>query len=142
MRLPIAPSNPAAARLLASLAAAATLTGWSPALPAPLAPSAIARPALLASATAATAPTTDKTAPATPQTVADEAWALLDKYYLDRTFNGIDWAAERKRLAALPPMSPAQSSEEAQSLVARLGDRYSRVLGAQAAAKLLSLIHI
>ena len=30
--------------------------------------------------------------------VADETWALLDKYYLDRSFNGLSWPAERQRL--------------------------------------------
>jgi|EP00908_Phaeocystis_cordata_P015265 carboxyl-terminal processing protease len=71
-----------------------------------------------------------------PSSVADEAWALLDKYYLDRTFGGLNWPAERQRLRSLEPMSDQKAFDEAENLVRRLGDKYSRVLAPSAAAKL------
>jgi hypothetical protein len=60
--------------------------------------------------------------------VADEVWALLDKYFLDRSFNGIDFKAERLRLESLAPLTDEAALEESAALVRRLGDRYSRVL--------------
>jgi hypothetical protein len=68
--------------------------------------------------------------------VAAEVWALLDKYYLDRTFNGLDFKAERLRLETLGPLSDEAALEESASLVRRLGDRYSRVLPPKQAEKL------
>ena len=68
--------------------------------------------------------------------VADETWALLDKYYLDRSFNGLNWPAERQRLRSLEPMTDERAFDEAERLVGRLGDKYSRILGPTAAAKL------
>lgn len=75
-------------------------------------------------------------APAAGSPVADEVWALIDKYYLDRTFNGQDWKATRARLAALQPLSEQDALDEAAKLVKGLGDRYSRVLTPLQAAKL------
>lgn len=68
--------------------------------------------------------------------VADETWALIDKYYLDRTFNGLDWKGERQRLQKMEPMDDKQALEEAEKLVSSLGDKYSRVLDPVNAAKL------
>ena len=68
--------------------------------------------------------------------VATETWALLDKYFLDQTFNGLNWPAERQRLRSLEPMTDERAFDEAERLVGRLGDKYSRILGPTAAAKL------
>ena len=68
--------------------------------------------------------------------VAEEVWSLIDKYFLDRTFNGIDWPAVHRQIEARSPMSEAEAVDEAERLVKRLGDRYSRVVGAAQAAKL------
>lgn len=68
--------------------------------------------------------------------VAGEVWALLDKYFLDRSFNGIDFKSERLRLEALAPLTDEAALDESASLVRRLGDRYSRVLPPKQADKL------
>ena len=90
-------------------------------------------PALAATAVAAE-PAALSQAASSP--VADETWALLDKYYLDRSFNGLNWPAERQRLRSLEPMTDERAFDEAERLVGRLGDKYSRILGPTAAAKL------
>ena len=91
-------------------------------------------PAFAASAVAA--PEAAALSQAASSPVADETWALLDKYYLDRSFNGLSWPAERQRLRSLEPMSDERAFDEADRLVSRLGDKYSRVLAPGAAAKL------
>ena len=68
--------------------------------------------------------------------VAEEVWALLDKYFLDRTFNGVDLAAERLRLQQMAPLSETAALDESEALVRRLGDRFSRVLKPAQTAKL------
>jgi len=68
--------------------------------------------------------------------VAEEVWALLDKYFLDRSFNGVNFKAEHVRLQQLAPLTEAAALDESESLVRRLGDRYSRVLAPQKAGKL------
>ena len=84
--------------------------------------------------------------------IAEEVWALLDKYYLDRTFNGVNWRRAREELQASRPLTEdqarrsrprhafnswwpsivlsrfAQALEASKKLVNSLGDRYSRVL--------------
>eukprot|EP00967_Tisochrysis_lutea_P121158 scaffold199459_cov30-Tisochrysis_lutea.AAC.1 len=68
--------------------------------------------------------------------VAGEVWALIDKYFLDRTFNGVDLKAEQIRLESLAPLTDEKALEESATLVRRLGDRYSRVLTPTQAIKL------
>ena len=51
--------------------------------------------------------------------VADETWALLDKYYLDRSFNGLNWPAERQRLRSLEPMTDERAFDEVMRYVSR-----------------------
>ena len=90
-------------------------------------------PAFAASAVAA-GPAALSQAASSP--VADETWTLLDKYYLDRSFNGLSWPAERQRLRILEPMTDERAFDEADRLVGRLGDKYSRILAPSGAAKL------
>jgi len=94
-------------------------------------PSAIAvdRPSL--STTSAVAATATEDSP-----LLEEVWALLDKYYLDRTFNGMDWRKAHEQLQASRPYTEDQALEAAKKLVSSLGDRYSRVLPPLQAAKL------
>ena len=60
--------------------------------------------------------------------VASEVIGLLDKYYLDRTFNGVDLPTVRKQLDEGPALTDEQALEKATGVVKMLGDRYSRVL--------------
>ena len=91
-------------------------------------------PAFAASAVAAEPAALSQAAASSP--VADETWSLLDKYYLDRSFGGLNWPAERQRLRSLEPMTDERAFDEADRLVARLGDKYSRILPPSGAAKL------
>lgn len=68
--------------------------------------------------------------------IMEEVWGLLDKYYLDRTFNGLDWRRTHEQIQTSEPLTDGQALERAQKLVGSLGDRYSRVLPPLQAAKL------
>lgn len=65
-------------------------------------------------------------------TVLDEVWGKIDKYYIDRTFNGQDWNKVR---AAYQLLLQKQTSNDDTAIMAltrkmvnSLGDRYSRIL--------------
>eukprot|EP00966_Prymnesium_polylepis_P071416 1659083-Prymnesium_polylepis.1 len=120
MRLPgIVP--PPVARAVAACVLCTSLLGQPPLLA--LEPPAAAAPAITASGEAAS-------------TVADEVWALVDKYFLDRSFGGQDWPATREQLQKMSPLSDQAALEESERLVKKLGDRYSRVLTPTQALKL------
>ena len=66
--------------------------------------------------------------------VLDEVWSLIDKYYIDRTFGGNnDWNKVRQKYKFL--MTKASSNEArfklVTEMVASLGDKYSRILDPQ-----------
>jgi carboxyl-terminal processing protease len=67
--------------------------------------------------------------------VAREVAELLDKYYLDRKFNGVDLKAEVARLSALE-LSDEEALDESTKLVKSMGDKYSRVVRPAQVAKL------
>ncbi len=67
--------------------------------------------------------------------VAREVAALVDKYFLDRSFNGVDLKATLERLDA-SELTEQQALDESTRLVGSLGDRYTRVLGPAQASKL------
>ncbi|GMH56400.1 hypothetical protein TrRE_jg9822, partial [Triparma retinervis] len=50
---------------------------------------------------------------------SEEAWGLIGKYYLDRTYNGQDWNEMKGRIS---------ENYQVSSLVSTLGDKYSRYL--------------
>ena len=60
-----------------------------------------------------------------PQSAVDEAWTLIDKYYLDRSFNNQDWKTVRDKY-----INSKDETKALTEMVASLGDRYSRVLTA------------
>ena len=55
-----------------------------------------------------------------------EVWSLVDKYYIDRTFNGVNWPAVRERI--INDKGKDGWVDESGRIVGMLGDRYSRVL--------------
>lgn len=65
-----------------------------------------------------------------PHALVDEVWTLLNDYYVDATFNNLDWPAIRQELrnSSLPDLRAANKA--ARRLAARLDDRYTRVLEA------------
>lgn len=71
-------------------------------------------------------------------TALDEAWRLVDKYYIDRTFGGQDWAKTRESYGARlgSRAGDDQVMKLATEMVASLGDKYSRVLDAGSYAKI------
>ena len=72
-------------------------------------------------------PTTLAPLPPAASPIYEEVAALVDKYYLDRTFNGVDFKGAREVVGSRS-MSESEALAEATSLVKSLGDKYSRVL--------------
>ncbi|GKY96009.1 hypothetical protein MPSEU_000561400 [Mayamaea pseudoterrestris] len=66
----------------------------------------------------------------------DEVWTLIDKYYIDRSYNQQDWKAVKERFQTKLSQSnnPSDKTEAAivSEMVKSLGDKYSRILDAAA----------
>lgn len=60
--------------------------------------------------------------------LADEAWQLVDKYFVSPSFNGVDWAAERKKLASASLSSRKATYAALRKSFRKLSDRYTRLL--------------
>lgn len=67
--------------------------------------------------------------------VAREVVGLVDKYFLDRTFNGVDLRAKAAQLDSRV-LTDDEALDESAKLVGSLGDRYSRVVTPAQASKL------
>eukprot|EP00566_Odontella_aurita_P006787 CAMPEP_0113560222 /NCGR_PEP_ID=MMETSP0015_2-20120614/19314_1 /TAXON_ID=2838 /ORGANISM="Odontella" /LENGTH=587 /DNA_ID=CAMNT_0000461909 /DNA_START=191 /DNA_END=1954 /DNA_ORIENTATION=- /assembly_acc=CAM_ASM_000160 len=80
-------------------------------------------------------------------TALDEVWSLVNKYYLDQTFNGQDWNAIRDKYEDqldLDKNDDAALMKLTTEMVKSLGDKYSRVLdkGQYAAIQKFDLIGV
>lgn len=63
--------------------------------------------------------------------VIDEVWTLLEKYYIDRSFNSQDWKAVRKKVESQGQkvgFDDNKSMKIANDMVQSLGDKYTRML--------------
>ena len=63
--------------------------------------------------------------------VIDEVWTLLDKYYIDRTFNSQDWKAVRTKVESQGQkvgFDDNKSMKIVEGMVQSLGDKYTRML--------------
>mmetsp|Transcript_23607 Transcript_23607/g.55934 ORF Transcript_23607/g.55934 Transcript_23607/m.55934 type:complete len:576 (+) Transcript_23607:145-1872(+) len=63
--------------------------------------------------------------------VIDEVWLLLDKYYIDRTFNSQDWKDVRKKVESQGEkvkFDDSKSMKIVTEMVQSLGDKYTRML--------------
>jgi hypothetical protein len=63
--------------------------------------------------------------------VINEVWTLLDKYYIDRTFNSQDWKAVRTKVESQGEnigFDDNKSMKIATEMVQSLGDKYTRML--------------
>ena len=63
--------------------------------------------------------------------VINEVWSLLEKYYIDRTFNSQDWNAVRTKVESKGQkvgFDDSKSMKIANDMVQSLGDKYTRML--------------
>lgn len=60
--------------------------------------------------------------------LVDEVYTLVRKYYVDPTYNGVDWDLVYEELMAKPLTSHNETYKETRAMVARLGDAYTRLL--------------
>lgn len=67
-------------------------------------------------------------APDAEHQATDEAWTLINDYYLDPTFNHIDWKKERQELLNSPFPDQRAAYKALRRSVSKLGDRYTRIL--------------
>eukprot|EP00977_Amphora_coffeiformis_P009938 scaffold2310_cov164-Amphora_coffeaeformis.AAC.11 len=67
----------------------------------------------------------------TPQNALDEAWTLINKYYIDRTFQGQDWDAVKVKYDQALQRQPDQETKLVTEMVQSLQDKYSRLLSAE-----------
>ena len=66
--------------------------------------------------------------------VVDEVWSLVDKYYIDRSFNGQDWIKAHEKYIQMANKSPNDNTKlmkVATDMVSSLGDKYTRMLDVQ-----------
>ena len=62
---------------------------------------------------------------AAPQKLVDQVWQILDKNYVDVSFNHQDWKAIRQQYISRSYSSKKQAYGAIQEMVAKLGDRYT-----------------
>jgi len=75
-------------------------------------------------------------------TVLDEVWTLIDKYYLDKSFNGQDWNNVRNTYESKIVLDKDGTYNDedvmklATTMVKSLGDKYSRILDRDAYSRI------
>eukprot|EP00286_Rhodomonas_abbreviata_P025405 CAMPEP_0181297370 /NCGR_PEP_ID=MMETSP1101-20121128/5203_1 /TAXON_ID=46948 /ORGANISM="Rhodomonas abbreviata, Strain Caron Lab Isolate" /LENGTH=623 /DNA_ID=CAMNT_0023402301 /DNA_START=145 /DNA_END=2016 /DNA_ORIENTATION=- len=60
--------------------------------------------------------------------VVGEAWKVLDKAFVDKSFNGLDWQAVRKQYVKPTYKSTEDAYAAIREMTAKLGDKYTRFL--------------
>ncbi len=63
-----------------------------------------------------------------PKVVVDEVWQVVNKEYVDGTFNHVDWQATRQKLLSQQYTSREQAYTAIRAALSQLGDRYTRFL--------------
>jgi carboxyl-terminal processing protease len=63
-----------------------------------------------------------------PKTVVDEAWQLVNQYYVDGTFNQVDWQATRLKLLSKSYTSRQQAYDALRDALKQLNDPYTRFM--------------
>ncbi|MEH2239231.1 S41 family peptidase [Nostoc sp.] len=66
-----------------------------------------------------------------PQKLVDDVWQILDKNYVDVSFNHQDWKAIRQQYVSRSYSSKKQAYGAIQEMVAKLGDRYTEFFDPQ-----------
>ena len=67
-----------------------------------------------------------------PKQLVDEVWQILDRNYVDGSFNQQDWKAVRQDYLSRTYSSKKQAYVAIQQMVAKLGDRYTEFFEPQA----------
>lgn len=58
----------------------------------------------------------------------EDAWKIVHDYYLDSTYNGINWEAERNIFQSADIQDTKQSYKVIRKMISKLGDKYTRAL--------------
>ncbi|KAG8458130.1 hypothetical protein KFE25_011685 [Diacronema lutheri] len=82
----------------------------------------------LALACVARAPPPSDAALAPPNALVAEAWRVVDRGYVERTFNGVDWFALRQARVGAKYGSAEDAYPAIRSMLAPLDDRFTRFL--------------
>ncbi|NEQ20551.1 MAG: PDZ domain-containing protein [Microcoleus sp. SIO2G3] len=63
-----------------------------------------------------------------PKSIVDEAWQIVNREYVDNTFNNVDWQATRQQLLSKNYTSKEQAYEAIRKALEPLSDPYTRFL--------------
>lgn len=63
-----------------------------------------------------------------PKAIVDEVWQIVNRDYVDGTFNQVDWQATRTELLSREYSSPEQAYAAVRTALAKLDDPYTRFL--------------
>lgn len=63
-----------------------------------------------------------------PKNIVDEVWQIVNRDYVDNTFNKVDWQATRQQLLSKNYTSKEQAYEAIREALKPLGDPYTRFL--------------
>ncbi len=73
-----------------------------------------------------------------PKAIVDEAWQLVQREYVDRSFNGQDWQTVRKDYLSQKYGSREAAYQAVNKMVSSLDDEYTRFLAPQALKDIVS----
>ncbi len=63
-----------------------------------------------------------------PKELVDEVWQVIDREYVDATFNGLDWRAVRREFLSKNYTTPDQAYTAAREMLEKLNDPYTRFM--------------
>jgi carboxyl-terminal processing protease len=63
-----------------------------------------------------------------PKELVDEVWNIIDRSYVDATFNQVDWKAVRKDYLGRTYTTKADAYKAAREMLKKLGDPYTRFM--------------
>jgi carboxyl-terminal processing protease len=63
-----------------------------------------------------------------PKELIDEVWQVIDREYVDGTFNGVDWRAVRKEYLSKDYKSPKETYTAIREMLKKLDDPYTRFM--------------
>ncbi|AFY60018.1 carboxyl-terminal processing protease CtpC [Synechococcus sp. PCC 6312] len=63
-----------------------------------------------------------------PKELVDEVWQVIDREYVDATFNGQDWRAVRREFLSKTYTTPDQAYTAAREMLEKLNDPYTRFM--------------
>ena len=67
-----------------------------------------------------------------PKELVDEVWQIVDRTYVDGTFNQVDWKAVRNEYLNRPYKNKEEAYESIKKMLEKLGDPYTRFMDPQA----------